>query len=307
MNYDIIGDVHGHFDKLVALLKKLGYREIGGHWAHSDRQAIFVGDLIDRGPGQVATVELVRRMVNAESAVCLLGNHEFNAIAWATRDPELEGEYLRRHGRHKNRIQHQAFLAEVEGTVRHVEYIEWFKTLPLWFEQDGLRAVHACWHPESMASLAPYLAQDNCLTDELIHWSSREGHWAFDAVERLCKGLEVDLPEGVSFHDNDGTERKRIRVRWWDPASLLTYRSAALESPEVKARIPDMAIPETEGLVAYQGPPLFIGHYWRQGNPKPLAGNIACVDYSAAEGGALVAYRWEGETELSAKQFVSVV
>jgi hypothetical protein len=62
---DIIGDVHGQFDKLVALLTNLGYRDSGGAWRHSSRSAIFVGDLIDRGPKQLATVDLVRRMVEA--------------------------------------------------------------------------------------------------------------------------------------------------------------------------------------------------------------------------------------------------
>jgi hypothetical protein len=67
MSLDVIGDIHGHYDKLTALLKKLGYREKGGAWRHPDRSAVFVGDLIDRGMRQVATVELVRAMVEAGS------------------------------------------------------------------------------------------------------------------------------------------------------------------------------------------------------------------------------------------------
>jgi hypothetical protein len=63
--FDVIGDVHGEFDKLVALLARLGYWELGGTWRHPDRTAIFVGDLIDRGPKQLATVDLVRAMVDA--------------------------------------------------------------------------------------------------------------------------------------------------------------------------------------------------------------------------------------------------
>ncbi len=48
MNYDIIGDVHGHADVLVALLRKLGYRERAGAWRHPERTAVFLGDFIDR-------------------------------------------------------------------------------------------------------------------------------------------------------------------------------------------------------------------------------------------------------------------
>ena len=65
MNYDVIGDVHGEHGKLVDLLKLLGYCERAGAWRHHDRMAVFVGDLIDRGPHQLATVALVRAMVEA--------------------------------------------------------------------------------------------------------------------------------------------------------------------------------------------------------------------------------------------------
>jgi Calcineurin-like phosphoesterase len=88
MRFDIIGDVHGQYTKLIELLKHLGYEQHQNTWKHPERTAIFVGDLIDRGPDQVQTVELVRRMEVIGAARCILGNHEFNAIAWATPDPE---------------------------------------------------------------------------------------------------------------------------------------------------------------------------------------------------------------------------
>jgi hypothetical protein len=66
----------------------MDYREVAGVWRHANRQAIFVGHLIDRGPKQVATVPLVKAMVEAGSARCTLRNHEFNAIAWVTSDPD---------------------------------------------------------------------------------------------------------------------------------------------------------------------------------------------------------------------------
>ena len=96
MGYDIIGDIHGHADALVTLLRKLGYREQQRAWKHPGRTAIFVGDFIDRGPGQLETVNLVRSMVEAGAALAVMGNHEFNAIAWNTPHPDLAGEYLRR-------------------------------------------------------------------------------------------------------------------------------------------------------------------------------------------------------------------
>ncbi len=47
---DVIGDVHGEFNKLVELLGHLGYQDRAGAYRHPERTAIFVGDLIDRGP-----------------------------------------------------------------------------------------------------------------------------------------------------------------------------------------------------------------------------------------------------------------
>ena len=42
-HFDIIGDIHGHHDKLVALLERLGYKRERGGWGHAERMAISVG------------------------------------------------------------------------------------------------------------------------------------------------------------------------------------------------------------------------------------------------------------------------
>jgi hypothetical protein len=66
---DLIGDIHGHADRLEALLKKLGYEKQNGAYQHPERQVVFVGDYIDRGPDSPGVVKLVRAMVDAGSAV----------------------------------------------------------------------------------------------------------------------------------------------------------------------------------------------------------------------------------------------
>jgi hypothetical protein len=304
VSYDIVGDIHGHYDKLVALLTKLGYREKLGAWRHPDRTAVFVGDFIDRGPGQVDTVELVRRMADAGTALAIMGNHEFNAIAWATPDPEHPGEYLRPHGRESNQHQHEAFLVEVEGKPRHGQIIDWFKTLPLWLDLARIRVVHACWNDKYMDELRPHLGAGATLTDELIVSSNRKGHSAFVAVEALCKGLEVKLPPGITFQDKYGESRDATRVRWWEKQPI-TFKRAALAPPDVVEQIPDDPMPEDRRMSPYSGPPVFFGHYWLTSRPAPMTPAVACVDYSAGDGGALVAYRWEGEPELREAHFVS--
>ena len=86
--YDVIGDIHGCATELEALLDVLGYeRGVDGAYRHQERQAIFVGDLIDRGPDQLRVLQTVKTMVDAGSAQMVLGNHEFNALAYATEWP----------------------------------------------------------------------------------------------------------------------------------------------------------------------------------------------------------------------------
>jgi hypothetical protein len=295
--FDVIGDVHGQFDKLVALLMHLGYRDVGGSWQHPDRTAIFVGDLIDRGPKQLATVELVRRMVEAGAARCIFGNHEFNAIAWVTPDPGHPGKFLRDHHKPGNRAQHQAFLDVVEGTRRQKDITDWFKTLPLWLDLPGLRVVHACWHQESMEVLRPVLNANLTLTDEAILLGGQPGNPIFDAIEVVCKGPEVTLPDGRSFADKEGKVRHEVRVRWWLPEAK-TFRDAAIVPPGGEDQVPDVPLPDTWKGHRYEGPPVLFGHYWLTGPPQVISGQFACLDYSVAKGGPLVAYRWDGETEL---------
>ena len=319
MSYDIIGDIHGHADALKAFLQQMGYRDRGGTWRHPDRKAIFVGDFIDRGPKQVESVDIVRRMVESDAALAVMGNHEFNAIGWFLPDESKPGEYLRPHHSakygDKNYRQHEAFLAEVEGTPRHKEIVDWFMTLPLWLELPGLRVVHACWHQRFIDFLAPRLAAGQRLTSELMVEASREPEdesekdtpepSVFKAVEALTKGIETPLPKPHSFRDKDGNERNRVRVRWWD-RNAMTYRQAAMLSEEDRSELPESPIPEHVRIGDGGDKPIFIGHYWLTGAPEPQSDWVACVDYSVARKGKLVAYRWGGEMELLQDRFASV-
>ncbi|HWI71250.1 MAG TPA: polynucleotide kinase-phosphatase, partial [Baekduia sp.] len=77
--FDVIGDVHGCHDELVALLIALGYKmdDAGRDAAHPDgRRAVFVGDYGDRGPATPAVLELVMNMVDGGAAIALPGNHD---------------------------------------------------------------------------------------------------------------------------------------------------------------------------------------------------------------------------------------
>ena len=88
--FDIIGDVHGCFDELVVLLERLGYEfgeragaggEPGFTVSHpQERKAVFLGDLVDRGPGVARVIRLVMGMVGDGTALCVAGNHESKLV-----------------------------------------------------------------------------------------------------------------------------------------------------------------------------------------------------------------------------------
>ncbi|MFF5899921.1 polynucleotide kinase-phosphatase [Streptomyces argenteolus] len=97
--FDIIGDIHGCSSELDTLLRKLGYKD-GAH--PEGRTAVFVGDLVDRGPDSPGVLRRVMSMVAEGNALCVPGNHE-NKL----------GRYLK--GR---KVQHTHGLAE---TIEQLE------------------------------------------------------------------------------------------------------------------------------------------------------------------------------------------
>jgi protein phosphatase len=91
--FDIIGDVHGCFAELVALLRELGWQvseeELTARHPEG-RQAVFLGDLVDRGPAVAAVIRLVMSMVESGAALCVPGNHDIKLVrALRGRDVKL--------------------------------------------------------------------------------------------------------------------------------------------------------------------------------------------------------------------------
>jgi len=303
--YDIIGDIHGHADALAALLGELGYTQRDGVYAHPDRRVVFLGDFVDRGPKIRETLELVRGMVETDAAVTVMGNHELNAMAFHTPHPDQEGAYLRPHTA-KNEKQHGQTLLQLSDSQLS-DALAWFRTLPMWLELEGLRAVHACWDGESIRKIANQLEQSGGLTDEVLASACLADGALFPAVEVILKGREMQLPEGYSFQDKDGHERTKTRTRWFLDADGHTFGSYAMTDQLA------CDVPLTSEIRAAARPygetekPVFLGHYWlKETTPRRLARNVACVDYSVAKGGFLCAYRWDGEQELSDDKFVFV-
>jgi hypothetical protein len=293
--YDVIGDIHGHADALERLLGRLGYVEEDGVFRHPDRLAVFAGDFVDRGPRQQDTLRIARAMVEAGTALAVMGNHEFNAIGWAT--PGGSDGALRAHTP-KNHAQHRVFLEQVgRDEQAHADAIAWFRSLPLWLDLGGLRVVHACWHEPSRAALEGFVDDRARLTDAGLLAAHDRGSPAWSAAEVLLKGPEARLPGGCSFHDKDGNLRHEARLRWWDPAAT-SFRTAALGMEGRESEMPDLPVPA--GFLYPGTVPVLFGHYWMRGEPAILNPLASCLDFSVAKGGVLTAYRWSGEPRLRA-------
>lgn len=89
--FDIIGDVHGCADELIALLEKLGYAvQLTGSGVQrrvvsrtpQGRRAAFVGDLVDRGPASPDVLRIVMHMVREGQALTVPGNHDIKLLRW---------------------------------------------------------------------------------------------------------------------------------------------------------------------------------------------------------------------------------
>jgi hypothetical protein len=328
--YDIIGDIHGQADKLEQLLRQLGYQEQAGVFTPGpnttgagDNQVVFLGDFIDRGPHNRRVIAIVRRMLEHGHALAVMGNHEFNAICYHTRD-FVRGEPLRPHSA-KNQRQHQRFLDEYPlGETQTQETISWFMTLPLFLEletgagllsdqvddpkpqrggqrSDCIRIVHACWDKPQIDYLIRRLGNPTRIDASFLQEANEPDSAAFVAIETLLKGPEVPLPEGAVFYDKDGHERRHIRYKWWGDGR--TYREMAIVAEDQRLTIPDLPLASRHHRSNYplEAPPVFFGHYWLSGKPQAQRHNIACLDYSAGKGGPLVAYQWlDGDSRLGA-------
>lgn len=321
---DFIGDIHGHYDELVALLGKLGYKESNGAYRYpgGERTVVFLGDYIDRGSQVRETVNLVRAMRDAGSAVALMGNHEFNALSFwhengigGHRLQAIPGGFLREHTFNKVAIHVKTVEAYRGRKAEFMEVLDFFKTLPFFLETETFRAQHASFDLKG----AQVLKEKKILSftdgdfDDLIA-RANDKHKEYDdslyyPINLFLKGPEIDLPAGVTFRDGEGVHRKRARLRWWIDPKKMNLRDLSFQ-PGVE--LPPCDVPADVRNGDYYGEnerPDFFGHYWLTGIPSLIRDNVCCLDFSVAGyrgDGRLAAYRFDGEQKLDSSKFVWV-
>ncbi|TWI53104.1 calcineurin-like phosphoesterase family protein [Pseudomonas duriflava] len=307
--YDLIGDIHGCAHVLERLLDQMGYRRHNGVWRHPQRMALFLGDLIDRGPHIRESLHCVHAMVEQGQALCLMGNHEFNALGWhMPAPPGARKSFVREHtARYQQVI--ETTLAQFESYPDEWKaFLGWLQELPLFIDAGRFRLVHACWDAALIEVIREHYPEGR-VDAAFIEQSAFAGSLANRACSRLLNGVSLSLPHGMALTGQDGFTRTKFRTKFWEenPETYgdIVFQPDGLPDEVACERLSD---DEKARLLCYgvDEPLLFVGHYWRTGYPAPIRPNLACLDYSAVNEGKLVAYRLDDETRLDPQKFVWV-
>ncbi|MBM4377031.1 MAG: metallophosphoesterase [Deltaproteobacteria bacterium] len=291
---DVVGDVHGELDALLALLRRLG---VDPDARTAERPVVFVGDLIDRGPDSVGVVELVAHLVEAGLAHAVVGNHELNLLAGDRK--EGNGWFEGRTDDHAQFDgERRVFPSRVATSSERERIRAFLSELPLALERDDLRVVHASWDPDAAAKL-PLEGDVARLADE---W-----HRAIDA-ELEASGLRARASE-------ERREFAGLRDQHCEPtrhlAAVAAVDCARQRANPVKLITSGAEVEVAQGKHFFVGGkwrfvtrdawwrrpvdrPTVVGHYWRRRaaaiagkldlwgeyEPHAWAGDVFCVDYS---------------------------
>jgi hypothetical protein len=294
--YDIIGDIHGQADMLIALLKSMGYKMKDGVFAHQSRKAVFVGDFINRGPQIRESVLLVRKMVEAGNALAILGNHEMSALLYHLKD-EAGKPFNKRLAKYRlpllQTLEEFAHLPE-----EYSDHLKWMRRLPMFLELDGIRVVHACWQDENIRLIKETLAEGR-LKKSFLKKISKNNSEAANAFWQTCKGIDFQLPKDLLVFDKKGQAHRSFRSKWWLNPEGMSFKDLSLES---RFDLPPYTIPKELNTkrkpYGENEPIVFFGHYCLKNGDNIIASNICCLDSCVSRNGKLAAYRWSGEKQL---------
>ncbi|MDH1551308.1 MULTISPECIES: metallophosphoesterase [Pseudomonas] len=308
-SFDIIGDVHGCAHTLERLLDTLGYKRVAGVWRHPRRQALFLGDIVDRGPRIREALHLVHDMVEAGQAFCIMGNHEYNALGWVT--PALPGSgkaFVREHTPRHARLIDETLAQFAQHPADWHDFVNWFYQLPLFIDAGRFRLVHACWDRQLIEPLRQQYP-DGRIDEHFIQASAVSNSFAATVCNRLLRGTDMRLPDGLTLTGGDGLTRAFFRTKFWEE-DPQTYGDIVFQPDALPAEVANAPLSHSQknALLRYaeDEPMLFVGHYWRSGHPAPIRPNLACLDYSAVLYGKLAAYRLDDETRIDPHKFVWV-
>jgi protein phosphatase len=197
--FDIVGDIHGCAGELLALLRRLGYRRRAGRWSHpAGRRALFLGDLVDRGPRVIDAATIAMDLTADGAALAVPGNHDVELAALLRGDGKTPGP-----GTVMSLAQIAAAPSDVRRRFRR-RFPDWVARLPSHLLLDGgrLAVSHA-------GLLAEYIGRDS------------------EAVRRFAlHGATLDTVDRYGLP---------IRVHWataYRGRTFLVYGHTAVQAPD---------------------------------------------------------------------------
>ncbi len=296
--YDIIGDVHGHAPLLKKLLLQLGYKKTEQGYKHADRKAVFVGDFINRGPEIRKTVRIIRKMVENQNALAVIGNHEVNAIIYNLKFKK--GEPLVKSPRKNFMPLFKTLNEYIDHEEEWTDNLRWFRTLPLFLDLDEIRVVHACWSEPAIRFLRNNLAEGKIKKSVFREIYRNPKSELSQSIWVLTKGIDFKLPGDLRIINNKGVSPRTFRMKWWEDPHNKTFEEMSFESKFVlpSYTIPLEIIPNINPY-ASEAPIVFFGHYCRYNGPHIITPNVCCVDSCVAGNKILSAYSWKGEKTLN--------
>ena len=295
---DIIGDVHGEFEVLQALLHHLGYHEYGVH--PEGRKLVFVGDLCDRGPDSPAVLAWFKQAHDLGNAFMVLGNHELNALAHDPKDgsgwffPEREAKDAQNYAPWRR-------LPVAERAALEA----WLSQQPLVLVREDLRIVHAAWLPKSLAVLDEDAARGEDLVSAYRRYDAElveavhQAPWYTDYLDEQARYAKAAENPHQPPPPMPATARYELARSRRHPIRALTSGVERLADAPFYAGGRWRFTARCAWWESYQGAPaVVIGHYWRSWQPQPPAPhredllpaegnawhgarhNVFCVDYS---------------------------
>ena len=287
---DIIGDIHGQYEALQALLCHLGYDDDGTH--PQGRRLILLGDLVDRGADVPAVLDWYQRLHAQGRVQTVLGNHEINLLLNDAKDGS--GWFFDHRAARDARIYAPW---QRYPTARKAALVAFLNTQPLVLQRADLRIVHAAWDADAVAHLQT-TAADNIISLHR-HWETalddgaRAQPWYQDwrAEEDLAGDLG-DPQQAPAFRP--ATAARDVYYSRGNPVRVLTCGAEVPSAAPFYAGGRWRFVERQAWWDDYRDDTaVVIGHYWRRwrGDTNPLfpfpphhwhgaRRNVFCCDFA---------------------------
>lgn len=304
---DIVGDIHGEYDALIALMAKLNYADDGLH--PDGRRLVFVGDLVDRGHDSPAVVEKLMALVKSGCAQCVLGNHEINILR---DDIKSENQWF------FNSTSATVPDTRTASTSQQTDFLKFFGELPIALERDDLRIVHASWNLAAIAEIRGAAEKSRSTLSLYRRYQDKvRAQLASGKLKDLFDDERSGFGERIAYGRNDPKKhwpnpRMLPGHAWYDETEQMGNPMSVLTSGEERGAT---KVYPAGGKFRFvdrvswwddydEQPAVVMGHYWRRYHSARVARyrqsgwdlfagiapwqwlgkrqNVFCIDFSVA-------------------------